>query len=263
LVLYLHFTTLPNADIPLATRILDDPKYYPYFDDCLGALDSTHILIHAPLEEQSRYRNRKGTLSQNVLAVCNFDMQFVYVLPGWEGSAHDGRVLSDAQSRYNFNTPKGKYWLGDAGYGNSEYVMAPYRGVRYHLKEQRQADLKPNNAKELFNLRHSLLRNVIERIFGVVKRKFKILGVGTEYSVDTQIHLVLSLLGLYNFICLYEGVENEDQEVNNEILEDDEVVQPFVQGTIASIMDKRRDKLAKDMWEAYCIHIGREYIADN
>ena len=46
-------------------------------------------------------------------------MQFVYILAGWEGSAHDGRVLSDAQSRQGFNTPKGKYWLGDAGYGNS------------------------------------------------------------------------------------------------------------------------------------------------
>jgi hypothetical protein len=78
----------------------------------------------------------------NVLAVCNFEMQFVYILPGWEGSAHDGRVLSDAQSRYGFYTPKGKYWLGDAGYGNSEYIMSPYRGVRYHLKEQRLADKK-------------------------------------------------------------------------------------------------------------------------
>jgi hypothetical protein len=26
-------------------------------------------------------------------------MQFIYVLPGWEGSAHDGRVLRDAISR--------------------------------------------------------------------------------------------------------------------------------------------------------------------
>jgi hypothetical protein len=168
LVLYPRFTSLLNAGTPLATRILDNPKYYPYFDNCLGALDGTHVSMHVPLEEQSQYRNRKGTLSQNMLAVCNFDMQFVFVLPGWEGSAHDGRVLSNAQSRHNFNTPKGKYWLGDAGYGNSEYVMAPYRGVRYHLKEQRQADLKPNNAKELFNLRHASLRNVIERIFGVV-----------------------------------------------------------------------------------------------
>jgi len=93
--------------------------------------------------------------------------------------------------------------------------MALYRGVRYHLKEQKQANLKPQNAKELFNLRHALLRNVVERIFGVTKRKFKILGIGTEYSIDTQVHLVLGLLGLYNFISLHEGesikdIENED-----------------------------------------------------
>jgi hypothetical protein len=125
--------------------------------------------------------------------------------------------------------------------------MVPYRGVRYHLKEQRQADLKPNNAKELFNLRYALLRNVIKRIFGVVKRKFKILGFSAEYLVNTQIHLVLGLLGLYNFICLYEGVENEDQEVDNEILEDNEVIESFAQRSIASVIDKRRDKLAKDM----------------
>jgi hypothetical protein len=123
-----------------------------------------------------------------------------FTLPGWEGSAHDGRVLSDAQTRHGFDTPKGKFWLGDAGYGNSEYIMAPYRGVRYHLKEQRQADLRPNTAKELFNLRHASLRNIIERIFGIVKRRFKILGTVAEYSIDTQIHLVLGLLVLYNFI---------------------------------------------------------------
>jgi hypothetical protein len=86
-----------------------------------------------PLDLQPRYRNRKGTLSQNVLAVCNFEMEFVYILAGWEGSAHDARVLQDAQISHGFTTPKGKYWLGDAGYSNSEYVMAPYRGVPYHL----------------------------------------------------------------------------------------------------------------------------------
>jgi hypothetical protein len=62
-----------------------------------------------PLEEQLRYRNQKGTLSQNVLAVCNFDISFVYILLGWEGFAHNKRVLLDAQNRYSFDTPKGKY----------------------------------------------------------------------------------------------------------------------------------------------------------
>ena len=84
--------------------------------------------MHIPTELQPRYRNRKGTLSQNILAVCNFDMQFVYILASWEGSAHDSRVLSDAQASQGFLTPKGKYWLSDTGYGNSEFVMAlPYK----------------------------------------------------------------------------------------------------------------------------------------
>ncbi|PPE01571.1 hypothetical protein GOBAR_DD01402 [Gossypium barbadense] len=34
-----------------------------------------------------------------MLGVCTPDMQFVYVLPSWEGSVADGRVLRDAISR--------------------------------------------------------------------------------------------------------------------------------------------------------------------
>src|SRR5215471_13726721 len=34
---------------------------------------------------------------------------------------------------------------------------------------------RPRNEKELYNLRHASLRNVIERIFGVSKKRFKIL----------------------------------------------------------------------------------------
>jgi hypothetical protein len=65
-----------------------------------------------PLELQPKYRNRKGFLSQNVLAVCNFDMEFMYILAGWEGSTHDARVLVDATAFKGFTTPTGKYWLG-------------------------------------------------------------------------------------------------------------------------------------------------------
>ena len=64
----------------------------------------------------------------------------------------------------------------------------------------RQADQKPENAKELFNLRHLLLHNVIECIFGVLKRQWQILGgKGCEYSIDTQVDLFCALISLYNF----------------------------------------------------------------
>jgi hypothetical protein len=52
------------------------------------------------------------------------------------------------------------------------------------------------------------LRNVIERIFGVVKRKFKILAQVAEYSIDTQVDLVLALCGLYNFIRQHEDIKS-------------------------------------------------------
>lgn len=213
--------------------------------------------MHIPASLQPRYRNRKGTLSQNVLAACDFDLKFTYILAGWEGSAHDARVLSDAQVDHGFYTPKGRYWLGDAGYGNSEFIMTPYRGVRYHLKEQRQADQKPQNAKELFNLRHSSLRNVIERIFGVLKRKFKILGGrGCEYSIDTQVHLICGLSGLFNFLqsCKEDsncGCDiNEGQEFVVDISGQNRELQ-YKQQAGSKVMDGLRDELTRQMWIDY------------
>ena len=97
LLLYPTVVHLPNAKTPLSKAIYDNNKFYPFFEDCIGAIDGTHIPIFVPFNDQARYRNRKGTLSQNVLAACNFDLRFVYILAGWEGSAHDGRVLKDAQ----------------------------------------------------------------------------------------------------------------------------------------------------------------------
>ena len=46
-----------------------------------------------------RYRGRKAFPTQNVLAACSFDLKFTYVLPGWEGSASDSRILDNALTR--------------------------------------------------------------------------------------------------------------------------------------------------------------------
>ena len=140
----LHMQTirLPTALSAVPARILTDSKYTPYFDDCVGALDGTHLAMWVPEKDAAKYRNRKGFLSQNVLAACYLEGRFAYVLPGWEGSAHDCKVLEDAVAHHGFTTPKGRFWLADAGYSNTDYIMVPYRGVRYHLREQYQASLR-------------------------------------------------------------------------------------------------------------------------
>jgi hypothetical protein len=139
LLLYKQVINLPTSDTPFSPTLASDDKYNTFFRDCVGALDGTHIEVHVPPCDQPRYRNRKGHLSQNVLAACNFELEFTYILAGWEGSAHDGSVYRNAQYKYGFITPPGKYWLGDAGYPNSDTILAPYRGTRYHLKEQQLA----------------------------------------------------------------------------------------------------------------------------
>ena len=63
-----------------------------------------------PTQLKGRYRSRKADIVTNVLGVCALDMQFIYVLPGWEGSTHDGRVLRDAITRPNgLCIPQGEF----------------------------------------------------------------------------------------------------------------------------------------------------------
>ena len=56
-------------------------------------MDGTHVSCIPPAHHAERYRNRHANLSHNVLVVVSFDMQFIYILSGVEGSAHDSRVL--------------------------------------------------------------------------------------------------------------------------------------------------------------------------
>lgn len=60
--------------------------------------------------------------------------------------------------------------------------------------------MRPTDEKELFNLRYSLLRNIVERVFGVLKNRFYILEKRIKYSIYIQIQLVYALIALYNFI---------------------------------------------------------------
>ena len=60
-------------------------------------------------EDAQRYRGRKGYPTQNVLVACLFDLKFTYVLPGWEGTASDSRIIKSALIRNNnLKIPLGK-----------------------------------------------------------------------------------------------------------------------------------------------------------
>ncbi|XP_039141252.1 putative nuclease HARBI1 [Dioscorea cayenensis subsp. rotundata] len=167
--------------------------------DCIGALDGTHIHASVPASEVVAFRGRKPYPTQNVLDAVDFNLRFTYVLAGWEGSAHDALVLRDALERPNgLSVPEGKYYLVDAGYATRPGFLSPYRGVRYHLKEF--GSRTPANHKELYNLRHSSARTTIERAFGSLKGRFKILTSRPFFPFKTQAELVLATCILHNYI---------------------------------------------------------------
>ncbi|XP_077247225.1 uncharacterized protein LOC143886941 [Tasmannia lanceolata] len=157
LILQDMFIVRPSRETPRA--ILDNPNFMPYFKDFISAIDGTHIHAKVSQDIQKRYICRKHFPSQNLLACCDFDLKFTYVLCGWEGSAPDSRVLASAISKLNgIPILPGKFYLGDAGYPCLSHFITPIRGICYHLNQIRGR--RPRKAEELYNQRHSSARNI-------------------------------------------------------------------------------------------------------
>ncbi|KAG6530874.1 hypothetical protein ZIOFF_004635 [Zingiber officinale] len=220
-------------------------------DNCIGAIDGTHIRVKVSKEDVSRYRGRKNYPTMNVLVACTFDLKFTYVLPGWEGSASDSRILDNALSKEdNLNVPQGKFYLVDAGYMLRSTFLTPYRSTRYHLKEYSQHP--PENPKELFNLRHFSLHNAIERAFGVLKNRFPILAEMSRYDVETVSEIVLACYILHNFLVDFDPDEEIIAQVDRDLM-NNESDHGLANGAIARGEDGRRgeilrDSIAAQMW---------------
>ncbi|KAF0736938.1 hypothetical protein AaE_008962 [Aphanomyces astaci] len=191
----------------------------------------------------------------NVLAACDFDLNFTYVMAGWEGTAGDGK-LYDAALRKGLRIDEDKYDIMDSGFALTTKSLTPYRGKRYHLKEFARGRRRPQTKEELFNLRHAQLRNVVERIFGVLKKRFPVLVTAVEYDYKFQVDLVLALCMLHNFIRRH-GHDTIEQEVADEVRRQNEEhmgpndVPLFSEALESSEAKMWRDQIAQDMWNQY------------
>ena len=103
----------------------------------------------------------------------------------------------------------------DVGYPNIKGYLTPYKGERYHLPEFQRGS-QPQNAQEMFNHRHSSLRSVIERTFGVWKERWHILNNMPSYKFTTQVSIVSATMALHNFIrrAGYEDYEIDEMIAN-------------------------------------------------
>ncbi|WVZ91532.1 hypothetical protein U9M48_037691 [Paspalum notatum var. saurae] len=216
------------------TKILHGPRWNPYFEDYVGAIDGTHVLARVPAIERVAFLGRKHTTTQNVMAAVDFDLRFTYVLAGWEGSAHDALILADALERDDgLKFPQGKYFLVDAGYAARPGFLPPYRSTK-----------------------HSALRVTVERAFGALKNRFKILYNKPFHPYPTQVKFVLACCILHNWILRHGEDEHVPAEASWEANQVNDAppdeVAPDNQAWVAM-----RDTIANQMWAARAAHHGK------
>lgn len=154
------------------------------------------MLLFLGGEEAEVYRNRKGFFSINVQAVCNSNLEFQDIVARWPGSTHDATIFDASRLRIRFiqGEMKDEILLGDNGYSCVKFLMTPL--LQTH-----------NRAEELYNESQIRTRNVIERAFGVWKRRFPILAIGMRVSIVTVQTIVVATAVLHNIACQMNNPE--------------------------------------------------------
>ncbi|KAK5648057.1 hypothetical protein RI129_002949 [Pyrocoelia pectoralis] len=158
------------------------------FPRVLGALDCTHVRIQSPGGNiAENFRNRKGFFSINVQAVCDANLRFIDIVGRWPGASHDSNIFDNSRIKAMFENgelPNG-FLVSDSSYAVRTYLITP-------LLEPRTP------AENLFNESQIRTRNVIERTFGVWKRRFPILSVGMRCRIPLTQAIIVATAILHN-----------------------------------------------------------------
>ena len=116
----------------------------------------------------------------------------------------------------------------------------------------------PQNPQELFNLRHLSLCNAIERIFGVLKNRFKLLTRQLEHPFSIQVQLVNAICCLHNIIRQVGGDDILDEDWlakerlgTNVLNNDDNVSTRATTSREVAAAKVKRDEIAIKMWRNY------------
>ncbi|CAD6957640.1 unnamed protein product [Tilletia caries] len=107
--------------------------------------------------------------------------------------------------------------------------------------------------EELYNRRHAGARNVIERTFGVIQARFRILTTGCHFDTQTQADLFPALAVVHNLVRRLDPDSDIDVSENVVFTNDavDDVVPPPASKAVTKKAASARDRVARRMWKKY------------
>ncbi|KAH7959370.1 hypothetical protein HPB49_010622 [Dermacentor silvarum] len=97
----------------------------------IGCIEGCHIEINTPSESAPSYSNRKTFPSIILRGLCDNRNSFIDLLVGFQGSAHDARLLKEGP----FLTDAGSNCGGGYLMGDSDDPLLPWRMTPYRKCE--------------------------------------------------------------------------------------------------------------------------------
>nr|XP_023021925.1 putative nuclease HARBI1 [Leptinotarsa decemlineata] len=189
-------------------------KFYEIasFPKTIGAIDCTLVKIDSPGGNDAEiFRCRKSYFALNVQTVSDAKLKIRDIVVRWPGSVHDQTIFNNSSLKQKFeNGVFGQYMLiGDSGYSLKPYLMTKLQQTR-------------TPAENLYNESIIRTRNVVERQYGLWKRRFPVLRFGMRLKLETTMAVIVATAVLHNIaIDMNDNFTEED-----EIEEDDEDVLP-------------------------------------
>lgn len=74
-------------------KIVCDTWYMPCFKEGICFINKTHIHACVCDVDKDAYISHIGTPSQNILAICAFNLCFTFIFSSLEGFVHDSQLL--------------------------------------------------------------------------------------------------------------------------------------------------------------------------
>ena len=169
----------------------------------VGAIDGCHINIKVPDDQKPAYYNYKCSHSILLMAICDANYNFYYVITGIPGRANDAGAFKESDVF--------KHLEQSEAFPVSQRTFAPNNNIiPYHLLGDSAFALKPwlikpylssliDAQQAIFNKRHSRARRVIENAFGRLKGRFRrLLKDPLEYKLSDAGDLILVCCALHN-----------------------------------------------------------------
>ncbi|CAI6354417.1 unnamed protein product [Macrosiphum euphorbiae] len=227
-----NFISFPSNEID-RNRVVNGFYSHSRFPRVIGAVDCTHIKMQSPGGDNAEvFRNRKGWFSINTQCICNPWLKIMDIVARWPGSSHDQIIFDNSNIKHKFETGVIKgYLLGYGGYEVTPYLMTPL--------------LNPTTrSQQLYNESHIRTRNVIERCFGVMKRRFPVLSKGLTVNLNNTQAIIVACAVLHN-IC----VDMHDELPDDELMENNfinDVNENHIDNLVGTRGRQERDRLIND-----------------